>query len=161
MGRCGRQNMLRQYLKNWDCDLIFGRAVKVISSPGVRSSWHTSTYMRVVSYYNLCSIPNFVMIFFCQHLDSISLHAYFILVTGILRVLRGVIGKCFMYAAKIIANWSTCGRKPGDYNSKYFWDWRHEKLIPTQFKINIFCHVKTKIALLFCWTHCNLSSASE
>ena len=80
-------------------------------------SRHTSTYMRVVSYYNLCSIPNFVMIFFCQHLDSISLHAYFILVTGIVRVLRGVIGKCFMYAAKIIANWSTCGRKPGDYNS--------------------------------------------
>ena len=29
--------MLRPYLKIWDRDLIFGRAVKVISSPGVRS----------------------------------------------------------------------------------------------------------------------------
>ena len=37
-----------------------------------------------------------------------------------------------------------------------FWDWHHEKLIPTQFKIHIFCHVKTKIAFL---SHCTLSSA--
>ena len=36
-GRCGIQNMLRPYLKIWDWDLIFGRAVKAISSPGVRS----------------------------------------------------------------------------------------------------------------------------
>ena len=34
-GRCGRQNMLRPYLKFWEW--IFGRAVKAISSPGVRS----------------------------------------------------------------------------------------------------------------------------
>ena len=39
LGRCGRQNMLRPYLKIWDWDLIFGCAVKVISSPGVRSPW--------------------------------------------------------------------------------------------------------------------------
>ena len=39
LGRCGRQNMLQSYLKVWDWDLIFGRAVKVISSPGVRSPW--------------------------------------------------------------------------------------------------------------------------
>ena len=31
------QNMLLPYLKIWDWDLIFGRAVKVISSLGVRS----------------------------------------------------------------------------------------------------------------------------
>ena len=31
------KNMLRPYLKIWDWDLIFGRAVKAISSPGVRS----------------------------------------------------------------------------------------------------------------------------
>ena len=37
MGRCGRQNMLRPYLKIWDWDLIFDRAVKTISSLGVRS----------------------------------------------------------------------------------------------------------------------------
>ena len=29
--------MLQPYLKIWDWDLIFGRAVKAISSPGVRS----------------------------------------------------------------------------------------------------------------------------
>ena len=31
--------MLRSYLKIWDWDLIFGRAVNAISSPGVRSPW--------------------------------------------------------------------------------------------------------------------------
>ena len=36
-GRCGRQNMLRPYLKFWEWEWIFGRAVKAISSPGVRS----------------------------------------------------------------------------------------------------------------------------
>ena len=39
LGRCGRQTMLRPYLNIWDWDLIFGRAVKEISSPGVRSPW--------------------------------------------------------------------------------------------------------------------------
>ena len=37
LGQCGRQNMLRPYLKIWDWDWIFGRAVKAISSLGVRS----------------------------------------------------------------------------------------------------------------------------
>ena len=37
LGRYGRQNMLRPFLKIWDWDLIFGRAVKAISSLGVRS----------------------------------------------------------------------------------------------------------------------------
>ena len=31
--------MLRPYLKIWDWDLIFGHAVKAISSQGVRSPW--------------------------------------------------------------------------------------------------------------------------
>ena len=39
LGRCGRQNMLWPYLKIWDWDWIFGRAVKAISSLGVRSPW--------------------------------------------------------------------------------------------------------------------------
>ena len=42
LDRCGRQNMLRPYLKIWDWDLIFGRAVKAISSPSVRSPWYRS-----------------------------------------------------------------------------------------------------------------------
>ena len=37
MGRCGKQNMLPPYLKIWDWEWIFGRAVKAISSLGVRS----------------------------------------------------------------------------------------------------------------------------
>jgi hypothetical protein len=37
LGRCGRQNMLWPYLKIWDWDWIFGRAVKAIFSLGVRS----------------------------------------------------------------------------------------------------------------------------
>ena len=39
LGRCGRQNMLPPYLKIWDWDWIFGRAVQAISSLGVRSPW--------------------------------------------------------------------------------------------------------------------------
>ena len=41
LGRCGRQNMLPPYLRIWDWDWIFGRAVKAISSLGVRSPWYT------------------------------------------------------------------------------------------------------------------------
>ena len=37
LGWCGRQNMLRPYLQIWEWVLIFGRAVKAISSPCVRS----------------------------------------------------------------------------------------------------------------------------
>ena len=37
LGRFGRQNMLRPYLKIWDWDWILGRAVKAIPSLGVRS----------------------------------------------------------------------------------------------------------------------------
>ena len=39
LGRCGRQNMLWPYLKIGDWDLNFGRAVKAISSLGIRSPW--------------------------------------------------------------------------------------------------------------------------
>ena len=38
-GRWGRQNMLPPYLKIWDWDWVFCRAVKAISSLGVRSPW--------------------------------------------------------------------------------------------------------------------------
>ena len=41
LGRCGRKNMLRPYLKIWEWEWIFGRAVKAISSRGVRSPCHT------------------------------------------------------------------------------------------------------------------------
>ena len=48
LGRCGRQNMLPPYLKIWDWDWIFGRAVKTISSLGVRSPC-LGMYHKVVS----------------------------------------------------------------------------------------------------------------
>ena len=39
LGRCGRQNMLPPYLRIWDWELIFGPAVKAISSLGICSPW--------------------------------------------------------------------------------------------------------------------------
>jgi hypothetical protein len=39
LGWCVRQNMLQPYLKIWEWEWIFERAVKTISSPGVRSLW--------------------------------------------------------------------------------------------------------------------------
>ena len=40
--------MLRLYKKFWDWDLIFGRAVKAISSPGVRSPWVIDTKGKLI-----------------------------------------------------------------------------------------------------------------
>ena len=39
LGRCARQNMPRPYLKIWEWELIFGHAVKTISSPDICSPW--------------------------------------------------------------------------------------------------------------------------
>ena len=47
LGRCGRKNMLRTYLKIWNLDLILGRAVKAISSLGVRSPWSNQIFSNV------------------------------------------------------------------------------------------------------------------
>ena len=53
LGQCGRQNMLPPYLKIWEWEWIFGRAVKAISSLGVRSPcckpFHLSKF-----HYNFC-----------------------------------------------------------------------------------------------------------
>ena len=43
LGRCGRPNMPRPYLKICDWDWIFGRAVKAISSLGIRAVAHGCT----------------------------------------------------------------------------------------------------------------------
>ena len=59
LSRCGRQNMLWPYLKIWEWELIFGSAVKAISSPGVRSSW--SWWCRL--YVSFQSSPVFVVTF--------------------------------------------------------------------------------------------------
>ena len=56
LGQCGRQNMLRPYLKMWEWELIFGLAVKAISSPGVRSPcfgrWKTNHHLRKIQVWN-------------------------------------------------------------------------------------------------------------
>ena len=43
--------MFQPYLKIWEWELIFGRAVKAISSPGVRSPWEGSNIFRKFSTY--------------------------------------------------------------------------------------------------------------
>ena len=50
--------------------------------------------------------------------------------------------KCFTYVTKTIANLTTYSRKLGDGLQwhHFFWDW----LIPTQFKIHIFCHCQNQ-----------------
>ena len=40
--------LLRRYLKIWEWELIFDRAVKVISSPGVRSPWYLHLQMTAL-----------------------------------------------------------------------------------------------------------------
>ena len=45
--------------------------------------------------------------------------------------------KCFTYATKTFANSTTYSRKPGDYNGTIIFE---IDIIPTQFKIHIFCH---------------------
>ena len=59
LGRCGRQNMLRSYLKIWEWEWIFGRAVKAVSSLGVLSPW-CPTQADVVIYTmanSACALP--------------------------------------------------------------------------------------------------------
>ena len=53
LGRCGRQNMLWPYLKIWEWEWIFGRAVKAISSLGVRSPWRNTYFQNFWTTYYL------------------------------------------------------------------------------------------------------------
>ena len=60
MDWCGRQNMLWPHLKIWDWDWILGRAVKAISSLGVRSPWlrpfllvHLSSFKKIILHFSL------------------------------------------------------------------------------------------------------------
>ena len=71
-------------------------------------------------------------------------------------------GKCFTYVAKSIANSTTYSRKPGDYNGTIIFEFDILKnSAPPNLKFTFFATVKTKITLLFCWTHSTLSSASK
>ena len=70
--------------------------------------------------------------------------------------------KCFTYVTKTIANSTTYSRKPGDYNGTIIFEFDIMKnSSPLNLKFTFFATVKTKITLLFCWTHSTLSSASK
>ena len=69
---------------------------------------------------------------------------------------------CFMYVTKTIANLTTYSRKLGDYNGTIFFEIAIMKnSSPFNSKFTFFATVKTKITLLFCWTHSTLSLASK
>ena len=71
---------------------------------------------------------------------------------------RNVSGKCFTYVTKTCAHLSTCSRKPGNYNGTIIFVIDIIKLLPTQFKIHIFCHCQTQNNnSLQCHTHSVLS----
>jgi len=75
MGRCGRQNMLPPYLKIWEWEWIFGRAVKAISSLDVRSPWYEPKLTCFIEAKNfelprLLWLPLIWLIFTHLNLDS-------------------------------------------------------------------------------------------
>ena len=63
LGWCGRQNLLRPYLKIWEWEWIFGRAVQAVSSLGVRSPWYGGSIHALRMY-----LLNFVERDFCLQL---------------------------------------------------------------------------------------------
>ena len=70
--------------------------------------------------------------------------------------------ECFTYVTKTIVDLTTYSRKPGDYNGNIFFEIDIMKnSSPLNLKLTFFATVKTKITLLFYWTHSTLSSASE
>ena len=70
--------------------------------------------------------------------------------------------KCFTCVTKTIANLTTYSRKPGDYNGTIIFEIDIMKnSSPFNLEVTFFATVKTKITLLFCWTHSTLSSASK
>ena len=70
--------------------------------------------------------------------------------------------KCFSYVTKTITNSTTYSRKPGDYNGTIIFEFDIMKnSSPLNLKFTFFATVKTKITLLFYWTHSTLSSASK
>ena len=71
-----------------------------------------------------------------------------------------VCSKCFTYVTKTIVNSTTYSRKAGDYNGTIIFEFDIMKnTSPLSLKFTFFATVKTKITLLFCWTHNTLSSA--
>ena len=75
---------------------------------------------------------------------------------------RDTFGKCFTYVTKTIGNSTTYIRKPGNYNGTIIFEFDIMKnSSPLNLKFTFFATVKTKITLLFCWTHSTLSSASK
>ena len=67
LGRYGKQNMLRPYLKIWEWEWIFGRAVKTIASLGVRKVWKGVTMTKLtVKLYSAAHDPVRLCDLFCR-----------------------------------------------------------------------------------------------
>ena len=72
------------------------------------------------------------------------------------------ISKCFTCFTKTFASSATYSRKPGDYNGTIIFEIDIMKnSSPLNLKFTFFATVKTKIRLLFCWTHSTLISAQS
>ena len=62
LGRCDRQNMHQPYLNIWEWELIFSRAVKVISSPGICSPW---VRLILVNFHNVFPPKKYILMIDC------------------------------------------------------------------------------------------------
>ena len=70
LGWCGRQNILRPYLKIWDWDWIFGRAMKAISSLGVRSPCLQQIWFTTLTYHTVPDVAGRqIMQMLCVNID--------------------------------------------------------------------------------------------
>ena len=69
---------------------------------------------------------------------------------------------CIKFFVTDVKARTLCSRKPGDYNGIIIFEIDIMKnSSPLNLKFTFFATVKTKITLLFCWTHSTLSSASK
>ena len=105
VGRCGRQNMLRPYLKIWEWEWIFGRAVKAISSLGVRRPWSEQFWLTKYLFFSksmsiFCTLFDHnllrqtILLFFCFFITLVWARIVFVeleLCCNILAEHRGAI----------------------------------------------------------------------
>ena len=89
-------NMLLPYLYIWDWDLIFGRAVKAISSPGVRTPWQSLMYLS-----QLMAIRNNLLSAFIE--SAINLSDLFIITNLFEKKKSSIITNGWQYFADTIS----------------------------------------------------------
>ena len=122
------------------------------------SHWQVPTYLHLKLLYHISIFFKFVCLFWSgqsgiEH-KSVRVPNY--------TFQNLQCGKCFTYVTKTIAILTTYRRKPGDYNGTIIFEIDIMKnSSPHNLKFTFFATIKTKITLLFCWTHSTLSSASK